>query len=203
MILEAAGRLFFAPGFARVSRNDLARKLGRSNKTIYRHLPNKRSLLATVLDQQLAAVKHTPVAAAKNAEGQPFGARTQRFLIAAGSELRRISTAQLTTRRGQYGEQRMDTMLHQRLEELSRDDHRRALLPTPPEPLSEITPGAGERLLTSPLPREPNCTTTTLPRATVNTMLYQAIRSTHPSIDKEQPQAVMLRTHDNDQEAGP
>lgn len=45
-IVEAAGRLFFAPGFAPVSMDELARELGMSKKTIYRHFPDKRSLLA-------------------------------------------------------------------------------------------------------------------------------------------------------------
>jgi AcrR family transcriptional regulator len=51
VIVEVAGRLFFAPGFARVSMDDLARELGMSKKTIYRHFPGKRSLLAAVLDR--------------------------------------------------------------------------------------------------------------------------------------------------------
>ncbi|MGH3575538.1 MAG: TetR/AcrR family transcriptional regulator [Pseudonocardiaceae bacterium] len=55
MIVEAAGRLFFAPGVARVSMDDLARELGMSKKTIYRHFPDRRSLLAAVLDRQFAA----------------------------------------------------------------------------------------------------------------------------------------------------
>jgi AcrR family transcriptional regulator len=62
-IVEAAGRLFFAPGFARVSMDDLARELEMSKKTIYRHLPDRRSLLATVVHRQFAAVERTLVAA--------------------------------------------------------------------------------------------------------------------------------------------
>ncbi|MGH3547016.1 MAG: TetR/AcrR family transcriptional regulator [Pseudonocardiaceae bacterium] len=77
VIVEAAGRLFFAPGVARVSMDDLARKLGMSKKTIYRHFQDKRSLLAAVLDREFAAVERTLVAAAEDAEGQPFGARVQ------------------------------------------------------------------------------------------------------------------------------
>ncbi|MGW2715823.1 TetR/AcrR family transcriptional regulator, partial [Streptomyces sp. NPDC001356] len=36
VIVEAAGRLFFGSGLARVSMDDLARELGMSKKTIYR-----------------------------------------------------------------------------------------------------------------------------------------------------------------------
>ncbi|MFF1739648.1 TetR/AcrR family transcriptional regulator, partial [Streptomyces mirabilis] len=52
VIVEAACRLFLAPGSVRVSMDDLARELGMSKKTIYRHFPDKRSLLAAVLDRQ-------------------------------------------------------------------------------------------------------------------------------------------------------
>lgn len=100
VIVEAAGRLFFAPGFARVSMDDLARELGMSKKTIYRHFPDKRSLLAAVLDRQFAAVERALVTVAEDAEGQPFGVRVQRFLIAAGGELGRIDASQLATGRG-------------------------------------------------------------------------------------------------------
>ena len=176
--VEAAGRLFFTPGFARVSMDDLARELGMSKKTIYRHFPDKRSLLAAVLDRRFAAVERTLVAAAEDAEGQPFGVRVQRFLIAAGSELERIGAAQLATGRGdamlrQYVEQRVDAVVYRRLDELFRDGHRRGLLPVPPELLSEITRGALERLLTSRLPRELDWTAADLLRATVE---HRALR---------------------------
>jgi AcrR family transcriptional regulator len=87
VIVEAAGRLFLAPGLARVSMDELARELGMSKKTIYRHFPDKRSLLTAVLDRQFAAVERTLVESADSAEGQPFHVRVQRFLIAAGTEL--------------------------------------------------------------------------------------------------------------------
>ncbi|MFF3579228.1 TetR/AcrR family transcriptional regulator [Streptomyces mirabilis] len=99
VIVEAAGRLFLAPGSARASMDDLARELGMSKKTIYRHFPDKRSLLAAVLDRQFTAVERT-LAAAQDAQGQPFGVRVQRFLIAAGSELGRIGAARLAAGRG-------------------------------------------------------------------------------------------------------
>jgi AcrR family transcriptional regulator len=201
VIVEAAGRLFFAPGFARVSMDDLARELGMSKKTIYRHFPDKRSLLAAVLDRQFEAVERTLVAAAEEAAGQPFGVRVQRFLVAAGSELARIGAPQLATGRGdamlrQYVEQRVDAVVYRRLDALFRDGHRQGLLPAPPELLSEITRGALERLLTSQLPRELDWTAADLLRATVDTVLYGAIRSARSG-------AVMPKASDDEQEVGP
>ncbi|MEV6131387.1 TetR/AcrR family transcriptional regulator [Streptomyces violaceusniger] len=192
VIVEAAGRLFLTPDFARVSMDDLARELGMSKKTIYRHFPDKHSLLAAVLDRRFAAVERTLVAAAEDAQGQPFGVRVQRFLIAAGTELGRIGAAQLATGRGevmlrQYVEQRVDAVVYRRLDELFRDGHRRGLLATPPELLSEITRGALERLLTSRLPHELDWTAADLLRATVDTVLYGAIRSAPPGTGDEQP----------------
>ncbi|MEV6294741.1 TetR/AcrR family transcriptional regulator [Streptomyces sp. NPDC051896] len=209
VIVEAAGRLFFGAGFAQVSMDDLARELGMSKKTIYRHFPDKRSLLATVLDRQFAAVERTLEAATEDAQGQPFDVRVQRFLIAAGSELGRIGAAQLATGRGgdamlrQFVEQRTDTVVYRRLDELFREGHRQGLLPAPPELLSEITRGALERLLMSELPRDLDWTAADLLRATVDTVLYGAIRPTGQGIGDEQSRAVIPTAHDDDQEVGP
>ncbi|MEN1889514.1 TetR/AcrR family transcriptional regulator [Streptomyces mirabilis] len=207
-IVEAAGRLFFGAGFARVSMDDLARELGMSKKTIYRHFPDKRSLLVAVLDRQFAAVERTLVAAAEDTEGQPFGVRVQRFLIAAGSELGRIGAPQLATGRGeamlrQYVEQRVDAVVYRRLDELFREGHRQGLLPAPPELLSEITRGALERLLTSQLPHEMDWTGADLLRATVDTVLYGAIRPADQGVDGEQPRAAIPTARNDDQEVGP
>ncbi|MFF7191648.1 TetR/AcrR family transcriptional regulator [Streptomyces sp. NPDC008222] len=206
--MEAASRVFFAPGFARVNMDDLARELGMSKKTIYRHFPDKRSLLTAVLDRQFAAVERTLVTAAQDTEGQPFDVRVQQFLIAAGSELGRLGAAQLATGRGgdamlrQHVEQRTDAVVYRRLDELFRDGHRQGLLLAPPELLSEITRGALERLLTSQLPHELNWTAADLLRATVDTVLYGAIRSA-PGIDDDQLGAVIPRARDDDEEVGP
>ena len=204
MIVEVAARLFLAPGLGQVSMDDLARELRMSKKTIYRHFPDKRSLLAAVLDRQFAAVERT-LTAADDAEGLPFSVRVERFLIAAGSELERIGAAQLTTGRGeamlrQYVEQRVDAVVYRRIDELLRDGHQRGLLPAPPELLGEIIRGALERLLTSQLPRELDWTAADLLRATVHTLLYGAIGSAHPGIDGERLRAVMPRARDGDQE---
>lgn len=182
VIVAAACRLFLGPGLARVSMDDLARELGMSKKTIYRHFPDKRSLLTAVLDRQFAGIERALSAAAEEVEGQPFDVRMRRFLIAAGTELGRIGAAQLATGRGgdialrQYVEQRLDAAVYQRLEELFREGHRQGLLPAPPRLLSEITRGAVERLLNSQLPLELDCTAADLLRATVDTVLYGAIR---------------------------
>jgi AcrR family transcriptional regulator len=181
VIVDAASRLFLAPGPGRVSMDDLARELGMSKKTIYRHFPDKHSLITAVLDRQFGAIERTLVAAAEHSEDKPFGERIQRFLIAACSELGRIGAAQLATGRGdavlrRHVEQRINTVVYRRLDELFRDGHRRGLLSAPPELLGEITRGAVERLLNSQLPSELNCTAADLLRATVDTVLYGAIR---------------------------
>src|SRR5438270_11638074 len=99
-IVEAASRLFLSPTSARVSMDDLARELGMSKKTIYRHFPDRRSLLTAVLDRRFAAIERTVLAAVEEAAGQPFDVRVHRFLMAAGSELGKVGAAQLATGRG-------------------------------------------------------------------------------------------------------
>jgi AcrR family transcriptional regulator len=180
-IVAAAGRLFLAPGPGRVNMDDLARTLGMSKKTIYRHFPDKHSLMTAVLDEQFGAIDRRLVAVTEDSEGKPFGERMRQFLIAACDEFARIGAAQLATGRGdavlrRHVEQRIDTVVYRRLDELFQDGHRRGLLSAPPELLGEITRGAVERLLNSRLPRELNCTAADLLRATVDTVLYGAIR---------------------------
>jgi AcrR family transcriptional regulator len=188
VIVDAARRLFLAPGLGRVSMDDLARELGMSKKTIYRHFPDKHSLITAVLDQQFGEIERALAAAAEDAEDKPFGERIQRFLIAAGSKLGQIGAAQLATGRGgdaalrKHVEQRIDMVVYRRLDELFQDGHRRGLLSAPPELLGEITRGAVERLMNSQLPSELNCTAADLLRATVDTVLYGAIR---PGSEKE------------------
>jgi AcrR family transcriptional regulator len=181
VIVDAASRLFLAPGPGRVSMDDLAHALGMSKKTIYRHFPDKFSLMTAVLDRQFGAIERTLAVAAQKSAGRPFGERMQRFLMAAGGELGRIGAAQLATGRGdavlrRYVEQRIDAVVYRPLDELFQDGHRRGLLSAPPELLGEISRGAVERLLNSQLPRELNCTAADLLRATVDTVLYGAIR---------------------------
>ncbi|MEV5843308.1 TetR/AcrR family transcriptional regulator [Streptomyces sp. NPDC051985] len=210
VIVETAGRLFLAPGSARVSMDDLARELGMSKKTIYRCFPDRNTLLAAVLDRRFAAVERTLVAAAEDAEGQPFDARVKRFLVAAGTELGRIGAAQLATGRGggdamlrRYVEQRVDAVIYRRIDELFRDGHRRGLLSVPPELLGEITRGALERLFTSRLPYELEWTAADLLRATVDTVLHGAIRSTGPAIDGERLGTVIPTARDDEEEMSP
>lgn len=180
-ILDAASRLFLAPGPGRVSMDDLARALGMSKKTIYRYFPDKHSLMTAVLDRQFGAIDRVLAAAAEDTRDEPFGRQVQRFLIAACDELERIGAVQLATGRGdpvlrQHVEQRMNTVVYQRLDALFRDGYRRGLLSGPPELLGEITRGAVERLLNSQLPRQLNRTAADLLRATVDTVLHGAIR---------------------------
>jgi AcrR family transcriptional regulator len=187
LIVDAASRLFLASGLGRVSMDDLARELGMSKKTIYRHFPDKHSLVTAVLDQQFGTIERALAAAAEETKDKPFGQQVQRFLIAAGSKLGQIGAAQLATGRGdpalrRHVEQRVDTVVYRRLDELFRDGHRRGLLSAPPELLGEITRGAVERLMNSRLPAELNYTAADLLRVTVDTVLYGAIR---PAGDKE------------------
>ena len=134
-----------------------------------------------MLDQRFGAIERTLVAAAEDSEGKRFGERMQWFLIAACSELGRIGAAQLTTGRGdavlrRHVEQRIDTVVYRRLDELFRDGHRRGLLWVPPELLGEIIRGVVERLLGSWLPRALYRIVADLPRATVDTVSYGVIR---------------------------
>jgi AcrR family transcriptional regulator len=183
VIIEAARRLFLGSGFGRVSMDDLARELGMSKKTIYRHFPDRRALLTAVLDRQFAAIERALAEAAAEVEGQPFDVRVRRFLIAAGTELGRIGAAQLATGRGgdaalrPYVEQCVDTTIYRPLQELFVEGHREGLLLAPPELLGELTRGALERLLNSRLPHELDYTAADLLRATVDTMLYGALRA--------------------------
>ena len=181
VILDAASRLFLAPGPGRVSMDDLARDLGMSKKTIYRHFPDKHGLMTAVLDRQFGAIERTLAAAEAETRDQPFGEQVRRFLIAAGSELGRIGAAQLATGRGdavlrRHVEQRIDEVVYRRLDALFRDGHRRGMLTAPPELLGEITRGAVERLLNSRLPRELDYTAADLLRTTVDTVLFGAFR---------------------------
>ncbi|MFI5593110.1 TetR/AcrR family transcriptional regulator [Amycolatopsis sp. NPDC051758] len=181
LIVDAASRLFLAPGPGRVNMDDLARELGMSKKTIYRHFPDKHGLMTAVLDRQFGAIERKLVAAAEASAGQSFGARVERLLIAAGGELERIGAAQLATGRGdavlrRHVDERIDAVVYRRLDELFREGHRRGLLAAPPELLGEITRGAVERLLVSGLPRDLGCTAADLLRTTVHTVLHGAIR---------------------------
>jgi AcrR family transcriptional regulator len=179
IVVDVASRLFLGPG--RVSMDELARELGMSKKTIYRHFPDKHSLLTAVLDRQFGAIERALAAAAEDTAGRPFDEQLRGFLLAACGELDRIGAAQLATGRGdallrQHVEQRMDAVVYRRLDELFQEGARRGLLSTPPELLSEIIRGAVERLLNSQLPRQLGRTAADLLQTTVDTVLYGAIR---------------------------
>ncbi|MFE7609506.1 hypothetical protein [Streptomyces celluloflavus] len=103
----------------------------------------------------------------------------------------------------QYVAQRVDPAVCRRLGELFRDGHRRRELPAPPELLGEITRGALERPLTSPLAHELNRTVADLVRATVDAVLHRAIRPARPGIDDEQLRAVIPTARDDKQEVVP
>ncbi|HEU5428731.1 MAG TPA: TetR/AcrR family transcriptional regulator [Actinocrinis sp.] len=185
-IVEVAARMFLSPASARVSMDDLARELGMSKKTIYRYFPDRHRLLITVLERRFAAIERTVLAAVQEAAGEPFDVRVHRFLMAACSELGRVGAEQLATGRGgdvllrDYAARRMDEVIYQRLHGLYREGHRQGLLAAPPELLSEITRGAVEALFNSRLPHDLDWSAADLLRATVDTVLYGAIRRAGP-----------------------
>lgn len=80
---------------------------------------------------------------------------------------------------------------------------RPGLLAAPPELLSENTRGAAERLLNSLLPHELDCTAVDLLRATVDTVLYGAIRPAHPGGGDERLRAVIPAARDDEREVVP
>ena len=102
-----------------------------------------------------------------------------------------------------YVEQRMDTVVYRRLDELFREAHQRELLSAPPELLSEITRGALERLVTSRLPRELHWTAADLLRTTVDTVLYGAIRPVHRGVADKAPRAVVPAARHDEHEVSP
>ncbi|MFF4795088.1 hypothetical protein ACFY2M_36310 [Streptomyces sp. NPDC001276] len=159
-----------------------------SKKTLYRHFPDSRSLLAAVLDRQFAAVERTLVAAAEGAEGQ-----------------RARASARLSSRRGGVMRCCASTWssVRMRWSTGGRDGHRQGMLSAPPELLSEITRGALERLLNSQLPHELDWTAADLLRATVDTVLHGAIRSADPGTHGEGLRAVIPTARDDEQEVGP
>jgi AcrR family transcriptional regulator len=55
--------------------DDLARALGMSKKTIYRHFPDKHSLMTAMLDQQVEAIERTLAEAVEHSDDEPFGER--------------------------------------------------------------------------------------------------------------------------------
>lgn len=180
LVVAAAERLFFTAGFGNTSMDDLAQELRISKKTIYRHFPGKRSLLAAVLDRQFGRVEQALVEATDKAANEPFERQVEDFLVAAGSELSRIGAPQLLWGRGDpmlrpYVEQRVETVVYQRIDDLFRLGHERGALRTPPELLSVITRGAVERLLNSELPRQLDRTAADLLRETVDVVLRGAL----------------------------
>lgn len=176
LVVDAAERLFFTAGFSVTSMDDLARELRISKKTIYRHFPGKRSLLAAVLDRQFGRIERALADATEAAAGQPFHRQVESFLVAAGGELARIGAPQLLWGRGDpmlrpYVEQRLEATVYRRIDELFQAGHEAGVLRTPPELLSVITRGALERLLNSELPQALDRSAADLLRETVDVVL--------------------------------
>ncbi|GAB2857934.1 hypothetical protein GCM10027176_70510 [Actinoallomurus bryophytorum] len=180
LVVDTAERLFFTAGFSRTSMDDLARELRISKKTIYRYFPGKRSVLAAVLDRQFARVEKALAEAVDASAGTPFEHQVEDFLVAAGGELSRIGAPQLLWGRGDpllktYVEQRVETVVYRRIDDLFQTGHRAGALSTPPELLSVITRGALERLLSSELPLALDRSAADLLRETVDVVLRGAL----------------------------
>ncbi|HJP77530.1 MAG TPA: TetR/AcrR family transcriptional regulator [Pseudonocardiaceae bacterium] len=180
LVVDAAERLFFTAGFSVTSMDDLARELRISKKTIYRHFPGKRSLLAAVLDRQFGRIEQALANATEAAADEPFERQVERFLVAAGSELARIGAPQLLWGRGDpmlrpYVEQRVEAVVYRRIDELFQTGHEAGVLRTAPELLAVITRGAVERLLNSELPHTLDRTAADLLRETVDVVLRGAL----------------------------
>jgi AcrR family transcriptional regulator len=180
LVVDAAERLFFAAGFSSTSMDDLARELRISKKTIYRHFPGKRSVLAAVLDRQFARIETALAEAVETSADKPFEHQVEDFLVAAGGELSRIGAPQLLWGRGDpmlrsHVEQRVETVVYRRIDDLLQTGHRAGALSTPPELLSVITRGALERLLSSELPLTLDRTAADLLRETVDVVLRGAL----------------------------
>lgn len=179
-VLNAAERLFFTGGFSQTSMDELAQELRISKKTIYRHFPGKRSLLAAVLDRQFGRVEAALADAVAASAEEPFERQMESFLIAAGGQLSRIGAPQLLWGRGDpmlrsYVERRLDEVVYRRIDDLFRTGHRLGALSTSPELLSAITRAAVEQLLTSDLPLTLNRTAADLLRETVHVVLRGAL----------------------------
>ena len=180
LVVDAAERLFFTAGFSSTSMDDLARELRVSKKTIYRHFPGKRSVLAAVLDRQFARIEKALAEAVETSADKPFEHQVEDFLVAAGGELSRIGAPQLLWGRGDpmlrsHVEQRVETVVYRRIDELFQTGHRAGALNTPPELLSVITRGAVERLLSSELPLTLDRSAADLLRETVDVVLRGAL----------------------------
>jgi AcrR family transcriptional regulator len=180
LVLDAAERLFFTAGFSHTSMDDLARELHISKKTIYRHFPGKRNVLAAVLDRLFGRIEQALAEAAEASADNPFEDQVEGFLIAAGTELSRIRAPQLLSGRGDpmlrsYVEQRVEAAVYRRIDDLLQTGYQLGALRTLPELLSVIIRGAVERLLNSELPLALDRSAADLLRETVDVVLHGAL----------------------------
>jgi AcrR family transcriptional regulator len=185
LIVTTASQLFLDRGFTRVSMAELAAELGMSKKTIYRHFPDKRSLLVAALDRLFAEME-TALNEAVNTEAEEFTAQVERFLLAAGGQLSRIRAPQLELRRRDavlslYVDKRVEVLIYQRIDRLFRVGRGRGVVQGPPELLTAITRGAFDELLGSDLAHELDWSAADLLRTVVATVLHGVLQVPPPA----------------------
>lgn len=85
-IVSAARVQFLRSGYSRISTAGIARSVGRSKKTLYKHFASKEALLQAVL-AQAAAETGREIAALRSEGGSDRLARLRRILILAATQL--------------------------------------------------------------------------------------------------------------------
>lgn len=83
-IVAAASRLFLSAGYEGVSTEEIARSIGRSKKTLYKHFPTKQALLDAVLVGADAELTADIAALMAQAGADPLGGLRAALLAIAG-----------------------------------------------------------------------------------------------------------------------
>ncbi|MCC6169526.1 MAG: TetR/AcrR family transcriptional regulator [Caldilineaceae bacterium] len=78
VVLEAAQRLLLQYGYAGLSMRELAKQSGLAKGTIYHHFPDKRAILLSVLERDIAIARQHIEAAAAGEDG--YAARLRRVI---------------------------------------------------------------------------------------------------------------------------
>lgn len=87
LVLEAAQRLLLQYGYAGLSMRELAKQSGLAKGTIYHHFPDKRAILLSVLERDIAIARQHIEAAAATGNGKDGCAARLRRVIATFFQL--------------------------------------------------------------------------------------------------------------------
>lgn len=87
LVLEAAQRLLLQYGYAGLSMRELAKQSGLAKGTIYHHFPDKRAILLSVLERDIAIARQHIEAAAATENGKDGCAARLRRVIATFFQL--------------------------------------------------------------------------------------------------------------------